>query len=80
MSSLLPVRVSMEMDSGVVCEGGIFRHVLVDGVTVQMWVCFDDKSFESRFLLDHSIQSFKVKHRVRDASELSLWEGAPWYV
>jgi hypothetical protein len=78
MSQFPPVRVSMHMDSGVVCQGEIFKQVLaipVDGAFVQMWVKFDDNTCQDRYLLDDSITSFNVLHR---AIEPSLFSGAPW--
>jgi hypothetical protein len=59
----------MLMDSGVECQGEIFKKVLsipVDGAFVQMWVRFNDDTFQDRFIGDDSICSFEFARTVRD--------------
>jgi hypothetical protein len=58
-----PIRISLQLNSGITCFGHIFKHVLetpVDGALVQMWVKFEDKSIEDMYISDDRIKSKSV--------------------
>ena len=66
----------MLMDSGLQCQGEIFKQVLavpVNGSPVQMWVKFKDDTFQSRFIGDQSITSFEFIRTARAESEQTLF-------
>jgi hypothetical protein len=71
-----PIRIFMKMDTEISCYGDIFKQVLAisDGESkIQMWVKFDDNTFESRYILDPTILDFKVVHRTRAVDEPPLF-------
>jgi hypothetical protein len=77
MSQFPPIKISMLMDSGVQCEGEIFRKVLdvpVAGEFVQMWVKFVDGALQDRFIGDESIASFEFVHAVKTGNEPMLFQ------
>ena len=76
MSQFPPLRGIMQMDSGVVCYGNIYKKVLnipVGGAVIQMWVYFEDNTFPERYILDSSIISLDVVHRARDICEIRVF-------
>jgi hypothetical protein len=59
-----PIRISLQLISGVRVFGHIFKHVLetpVNGALVQMWVKFEDKSIEDMYISDDRIKSKSVE-------------------
>ena len=77
MSQFPPIQIAMRMNSGVECQGEIFRQVLtvpVNGALVQMWVKFKDGTFQDRFIGDESITSFEFVHAVKNENEPMLFD------
>ena len=67
----------MLMDSGVECQGEIFRKVLdipVGGDYVQMWVRFVDDALQDRFIGDDSITSIEFVRAVKIGNEPMLFQ------
>ena len=77
MSQFPPIKISMLMDSGVECQGEIFRKVLdvpVRGDYVQVWVKFVDAAFQDRFIGDDSITSIEFVRDVKIGNEPMLFQ------